>query len=116
MILWGASINVFCSTSPVDMRKSFDSLAGLTRDFMGHNPLSGNLFVFFNKKRDKVKVLYWSKTGYCLFYKRLERGRFHIPVPGQDDKTTVELDQVELDMILDGIETDKVERGKVVFA
>jgi len=116
MILWGASINVFCSTKPVDMRKSFDSLAGLTRDFMGHNPSSGNLFVFFNKKRDKVKVLYWSKTGYCLFYKRLERGRFHIPTPVQDDETTVELDQVELDMILDGIETDKVERGKVVFA
>ena len=72
------SLKIYLASAPVDMRKSFDSLAAVARDFLRLDPLSGNLFVFFNKKRDKVKVLYWGRTGYCLFYKRMERGRFKI--------------------------------------
>ena len=106
------SLKIYLASTPVDMRKSFDSLAAVARDFLRLDPLSGNLFVFFNKKRDKVKVLYWGRTGYCLFYKRMERGRFKIPSYVDGEGASVEMDQVELNMLLDGIKIEKVKRGK----
>ena len=61
---------------PVDMRKSYDGLYALTRQEMGQDPLSGRLFVFINRRATQMKVLYWDRTGFCLWAKRLERGRF----------------------------------------
>lgn len=84
---------------PVDMRKSFDGLVGLVRSAMLEDPLSGSLFVFVNRRGNYMKLVYWDRTGYALFAKRLERGRFAIP--GQDDAQQLSEDQFRL--ILDGI-------------
>ena len=84
---------------PVDMRKSFDGLVGLVRGAMQEDPLSGSLFVFVNRRGNYLKLVYWDRTGYALFAKRLERGRFAIP--GQDDAQRLSEEQFRL--VLDGI-------------
>lgn len=84
---------------PVDMRKSFDGLVGLVRDAMIENPLSGSLFVFVNRRGNYLKLVYWDRTGFALFAKRLDRGRFAIP--GQDQ--TQDLSPEQFRLILDGI-------------
>ena len=84
---------------PVDMRKSFDGLVGLVRDAMTEDPLSGSLFVFVNRRGNYLKLVYWDRTGFALFAKRLERGRFSIP--GQDQAQSLSSEQFRL--ILDGI-------------
>jgi len=84
---------------PVDMRKSFDGLVGLVRDAMAENPLSGSLFVFVNRRGNYLKLVYWDRTGFALFAKRLDRGRFAIP--GQDQTQSLSPEQFRL--ILDGI-------------
>ncbi|NLG41661.1 MAG: IS66 family insertion sequence element accessory protein TnpB [Phycisphaerae bacterium] len=70
---------VWVATTPVDMRKSFDSLAEVVRNFLGRDPLSGSLFVFRNRGGHLVKVLWWDREGMAIFYKRLEQGVFHFP-------------------------------------
>ncbi len=84
---------------PVDMRKSFDGLVGLVRDAMIDDPLSGSLFVFINRRGNYLKLVYWDRTGFALFAKRLDRGRFAIP--GQDQTQSLSPEQFRL--ILDGI-------------
>ncbi len=84
---------------PVDMRKSFDGLVGLVRDAMIEDPLSGSLFVFINRRGNYLKLVYWDRTGFALFAKRLDRGRFAIP--GQDQTQSLSPEQFRL--ILDGI-------------
>jgi transposase len=84
---------------PVDMRKSFDGLVGLVRDAMTEDPLSGSLFVFVNRRGNYLKLVYWDRTGFALFAKRLDRGRFALP--GQDQ--TQILSQEQFRLILDGI-------------
>ncbi len=84
---------------PVDMRKSFDGLIGLVRDAMIQDPLSGNLYVFVNRRGNYLKLIYWDRTGFALFAKRLDRGRFVIP--GQN--TTQKLSSEQFRLILDGI-------------
>ena len=84
---------------PVDMRKSFDGLVGLVRNHMRQDPLSGSLFVFVNRWGNYLKLVYWDRTGFALFAKRLERGRFDIP--GEDDAQQLSKEQFRL--ILDGI-------------
>ena len=84
---------------PVDMRKSFDGLVGLVKDAMIENPLSGNLFVFVNRRGNYMKLVYWDRTGFAMFAKRLDRGRFIIP--GKD--RTQQLSQEQFRLILDGI-------------
>ena len=84
---------------PVDMRKSFDGLIGLVRDAMAEDPLSGSLYVFVNRRGNYLKLIYWDRTGFALFAKRLDRGRFVFP--GQDD--TQKLSPEQFKLILDGI-------------
>jgi transposase len=85
----------------VDMRKSFTGLIALTKRELKEDPLSGTLFVFINRRGNYLKSLYWDRTGYCLFAKKLERGRFKFP--GQTESTQ-ELSEQILKLILDGIE------------
>jgi transposase len=87
------------------LRRGFDGLAVLVQTVLEADPLSGHLFVFFNRRRDRVKVLFWDRTGYCLYYKRLESGVFHRPAECQIDTTTLML-------ILEGIDLDSVKRRK----
>lgn len=86
---------------PVDMRKSFDGLYALTRNSLKLNPLSGHLFVFINRRATQMKVLYWDRSGFCLWSKRLEAGRF---VPDWAKVSTTEMDWTALKLMLEGIE------------
>jgi transposase len=77
MLLHG-KLKVYIARDRVDLRKSYDGLSLLTQEVLREEPLSGHLFVFFNRRLDKVKVLYWDKNGFCLWQKRLEKGRFRV--------------------------------------
>lgn len=96
-MLIGAGLPVYVAAEAVDMRKSIDGLAVLVQQSLPVSPLSGALFVFFNRGRDKVKLLWWDRHGFWLAYKRLERGRFRLPAPGQ-------LTLTDLTLVLEGIE------------
>ena len=74
-------VQVFVASAPIDMRFSFDRLAGLCQDQLGYDARSGALFVFFGKRRDALKVLFFDGSGMCVFYKRLDKGRFRVPEP-----------------------------------
>src|SRR5947209_8055515 len=95
------AVKIFLCAQATDMRRSFDKLAEMTRELLAQDPLSGHLFVFFNKPRNRVKILFWDRSGFCLYYKRLEEGSFRVP---KLDKVGVQLDAAELALILEGIE------------
>jgi transposase len=94
-----AGVQVWVATTPVDMRKSFDSLAEVVRNFLGRDPLSGHLFVFRNKGGQLVKILWWDRDGLAIYYKRLERGTFRWP---RSTHTAVEFSSEELLSLLSG--------------
>jgi transposase len=94
-------IQVYIARDRVDLRKSFHGLSILVQDVLRLNPLSGHLFVFFNKRLDKVKVLYWDKTGFCLWQKRLERGRFKV---GLFQELYWSLSHQEFQMLIAGVD------------
>lgn len=83
----------------VDMRKSFDGLIGLTKSVLREDPLSESAYVFINRRGNYMKVVYWDRTGFCLFAKRLERGRFKFP----KEDLKQELSEQQIKLILDGI-------------
>ena len=93
------------------MRKSFDGLCGLVTDSLGQDPLSGSLFLFANRRRDRIKLLYWDNDGYALWYKRLEAGTSQIP-QFEAQQASVVISQGELAMLLDGIDLSSVRRRK----
>ncbi len=96
-----ARVPVFLHGSPVDMRKPFTGLIALTARALAQDPLSGHLFVFINRRGDYLKALYWDRTGFCLWAKRLERGRC---VSDWRATTHRELDVTGLKLLLEGIE------------
>ncbi len=99
------SVVMLACTRPADMRRSFDGLAGMVRGVMADDPLSGHVFVFFNRRGDHVRLLYWDRNGYCLVAKRLERGRFCLPwSQGSHDRDVMALESAELALILEGID------------
>lgn len=110
------STRVFLCLAPTDMRKSFDGLAALAVDVVRQEPLSGHLFVFRNRREDRIKVLYWDRTGFCLFYKRLEQGTFRFPramtTTVADGSAAGEIDAAELALILEGIDLNDAVRRK----
>jgi len=93
------------------MRRSFDGLAMMAREGMGQDPLSGHLFVFFNRRGDRVKILFWDRSGYCLWYKRLEQGVFRLP-QGLADSHNPEVEVSDLSLILEGIDLSGARRRK----
>ena len=104
-------VRIFLCTEPADLRKSFDGLAQMVREFLGADPLSGHLFVFRNKRGDRLKLLYWDETGYAIWYKRLEIGTFRFPLIG-DSGHGVEIRAADLTMILDGVDLGSVKRQR----
>ena len=104
-------VGVYLCLSPTDMRKGFDTLAALVRDGLGYDPLSGHLFLFVGRRKDRLKILYWDRDGYALWYKRLEQGTFRLPVV-KDDSASVTLKASELAMLLEGIDLRSVKRRK----
>ncbi len=98
-----AGVQVFVASAPIDLRYSFDRLAGIAKEQVGYEARCGSLFVFFGRRRDAAKILFFDGTGMCLFYKRLDRGTFTIPKP-EGTATHVEIDESALDALLDGLE------------
>jgi transposase len=104
---------IFIAISPVDMRKSFDCLAAIVKNSFNKNPLDGTIFVFINRVADRLKILYWDRDGYALWYKRLEAGRFRVPMSlTADGEAVVLLSAAQLAMILEGIEPIVVKQRK----
>ena len=108
----GASpTRIWLAVAPTDMRCSFDRLAELARAVTGDDPFSGHLFLFRSRGGDRLKVLYWDRDGYALWYKRLEEGTFKLPKV-EPSQRSVELRPSELAMMLDGIDLRSVRRVK----
>lgn len=99
MFLSAAPRRILAYSEPVDMRKSFDGLVAVVQNALGEDPLSGSLFVFFNRRGNHLKLVTWDRTGYCLFAKRLEQGRFRLP----SGERTQEISERAFRLILDGI-------------
>lgn len=96
------AVRVFAYPEPVDLRKGYDGLFGLVKTGLGRDPLSGDLFLFTNKRRHACKVLVWDGTGLCIFQKRLERGRF--AQLSRSDDGVVEMTSTELALFIEGCE------------
>ena len=109
MIPVPASTKIWIASGVTDMRKGFDTLAVLVRDSLGYDPLSGHLFLFVGRRRDRLKILYWDRDGYALWYKRLEQGTFRMPV-AKPDAASIELKASELAMLLEGIDLRSIKR------
>jgi transposase len=105
------ALKLWYCPEPADMRLGFDGLFNLVQSRLKADPLSGHLFIFRNKRADRLKVLYWGGHGLCLWCQRLEAGRYHFPdaAPGQ---ASLQLTAGQLQMILDGIDLSRVRRFK----
>lgn len=99
-MLWhDGPLRILAYREAVDMRKQFDGLVALVKSAVGEDPLSGTVYVFFNRRRTILKAVYWDRTGFCLFAKRLEQGRFVL----QGEERTRQLDERSMRLLLDGI-------------
>ena len=98
-------------SQPTDMRKSFDGLSGLVQNTLGRNPSGGDVFIFINKRRDKVKLLHWQGAGFVLYYKRLESGTFELP-RYNIEAGSISLDYAKLVMIVDGLSIENIQKRK----
>jgi transposase len=106
-----SSPRIWLATQPADMRCGFDRLAELARSVTGEDPLSGHLFLFRGRGGDRLKILYWDKDGFALWYKRLEEGVFKLP-KYDAAQHSVQMRASELAMLLDGIDLRSVKRSK----
>jgi transposase len=109
MFLLPTSIRIFLATGATDMRKGFDTLAALTKEVIGKSPFEGHLFLFVSRRRDRCKILYWTAGGFCLWYRRLEKGVFRFP---ESDEPVLEIDAGELAILLEGIDLRGARRRK----
>jgi len=107
----GMAVRIYLCAEPADMRRGFDTLAASVKEFLKHDPFSGNLFLFVGRGKDRLKILYWDKDGFALWYKRLEEGAFKLPSTKQVG-TSVELKATELAMLLEGIDLKSIRRSK----
>jgi transposase len=101
---------IFLCTEDTDMRKSFDALFGIIRRNMHLDPLSGFLFVFKNKRSDRIKVVYWDSDGMAMWYKVLQKGTFQFPNLENLSSAGIEIDQATMRLILDGIDLGSIRR------
>jgi transposase len=104
-------VKIYLHAAPVNLHFAFDRLAGIVREEMGQDPLSGHLFVFRNRRGDRVKLLFWDDDGYAIFYKRLEVGVFRFPAVDADTRA-VQVSVSDLSLLLWGIEPASVRRHK----
>jgi len=106
-----AGVRILLSTEPTDMRKGPDGLCALVKRQFEASVFSGTLFVFLSRRCNRAKILFWSKGGFVVYYKRLERGRFRRPAPGHDGR--VVLSPAELQALLEGIDLTGVRRTRL---
>ena len=111
MVSFSSTLRYFLYRPAADLRKGFDGLSGLVRSAMGSDPLSGDVFIFINRRRNQMKLLVWDRSGFVLFHKRLERGTFELPVSAETGASMF-LRWEELVMILEGVRLGSVQRRK----
>lgn len=111
MLSLSASTRIYLALGATDMRKGFDGLCGLVSSHLGQDPLSGRLFLFVNRRRDRLKVLYWDGDGLAIWYRRLEEGTFQLPQLDPQAKA-VEIRSEEFTMLLRGIDLKSIKRRK----
>jgi transposase len=111
MLSIATGTRIFVAAGATDMRKGFDGLQGLVSGVLEQDPLCGHLFLFVNRRRDKLKILYWDGDGLAIWYRRLERGTFQMPNMTADQKSA-EIRSEELTMLLRGIDYSNVQRRK----
>ena len=104
MILLPRSVKIYVAIEPASLRKSFEGLTNAVRCELGRDPLSGHVFLFLNRRRNQVKMLLWTRGGFTILHKRLERGRFSFPERVTAAATSVEIHAHELSMLLEGLE------------
>jgi transposase len=96
---------------PTDMRKSFDGLSGLIQNTLGSNPLNGDVFIFINRRRDKIKLLHWQGISFTLYYKRLEEGTFEVPTY-DPEAGSITLSYAQMVMLVDGLTIKNIQKRK----
>jgi transposase len=104
MLTLPASVRIYLAAQPIDLRRGFDALAAAARSTMGIDPLSGHLFVFLNRDRNRAKLLFWEPSGFWLFFKRLEVGRFKFPTVPAPDASHIVIAATDLALMLEGID------------
>ena len=109
MISISTGVRIFLYRGVTDMRRSFNGLSGMVAEHFNTDLLSGRLFLFFNRRRDSIKLLHWDRDGLVIWYKRLERGTFQLPAA---QESSVEIDQTELSLLLSGIDLTSAKRRK----
>ncbi len=110
MLSFSSKQRYFLYGPATDMRKGFAGLSGLVRQHINHELLSGDVFIFINRRRDRIKLLMWDATGFALYYKQLERGTFELP--GTNERGSLELSWSDLVMLLEGVEIKSIKRRK----
>jgi transposase len=109
MLALSYHLRYFICSATIDMRNGFDGLAGIVRNHLKKDPISGDVFIFLNKTRTHVKILYWDGDGFALFYKRLERGRYSLIAHNEPSK---QIKKEELMMLLEGLSYSKMSQKK----
>jgi transposase len=104
VILLPKSVHIYVALAPTSLRKSFEGLTNAVRCELGRDPLSGHVFLFLNRRRNQVKMLVWTRGGFTIVHKRLERGRFSFSERVTTTATSVAIDAHELSMLLEGLE------------
>ncbi|WP_437935317.1 IS66 family insertion sequence element accessory protein TnpB [Sorangium sp. So ce341] len=112
MLTLPPSVRVYVAAEPADLRKSFDGLSSLVAQRFGADPLCGHLFVFRNRRGDQIRVLFWDRTGYAIFAKKLARGRFYLARDPPKGATHVEVEAAELSLMLEGLDLSQAVRRK----
>jgi transposase len=112
MIPFPSSVRFYLAAKPVDMRKGHLSLSNLARSVVKEDPLSGHVFIFYNRRRTMLKALWWDRTGWLLVFKRLERGTLKIPSPATPFTPRIEIDSGDFGLLLEGVEMGEHGRGK----
>jgi transposase len=105
------NIRLFFYNGAADMRNGFDGLSGLVRNKLRQDPLSGDVFIFLNRKRTLIKLLVWDQSGFAIWHKRLERGTFEFPVVGSESQT-FEISRQKLMLMLEGISLKSIKKRK----
>jgi transposase len=111
MLSFPPAVRIWLALTPADLRKGFDALAELVRQHLRDDPLSGHVFIFRNRRSDRIKLLYWDSDGYVIVYKRLEAGTFRFPTAAEA-QAAVTLRAAELAMLLDGVDWQNANRSK----
>lgn len=112
MLTLPSTVRIYVCAEPMDLRKGFDGLSAATRHIIREDPLSGHLFAFMNRRGNRLKILLWEPSGYLLVYKRLERGRFHLPRVPRAGERHVEMEATDLALMMEGIDLQGASRRK----